>query len=807
MPLAIQQKIFIFISKIFIMPSLIPGFEFDIFISYRQKDNKHDGWVTEFVNQLKGELESTFKEDVSVYLDINPHDGLLESHEVGDSLKEKLKCLIFIPIISRTYCDPKSFAWEHELKAFIELAARDQFGLKVKLPNGNVTSRVLPIRIHDLDKDDIKQCESILGGFLRGIEFIYKEPGVNKPLSPLDDEKKNLNNTKYRIQINKVANAIDEIIHSLKRVSTAQGEERQQGTLAEGNKVYGSKSLNNKAKNQQKIYKWLIISLVLILCVVGAYTIFKTINSGRQETDITKLDKSIAVLPFTNDSPDKENEYFCNGMMEEILNQLQKIKDLRVKSRTSVERYRNPDIDIKEIGHELGVSLILEGSVRKAGDDLRITAQLIDAKSGNHLWSETYNGKYTEAIFEFQSNVAKKVAASLSAVITPKEEKSLDKKPTTDMRAYDLCARGQGMVDKWYDTSDSLYLRLAQNLYNRALAVDPEYLGAFSGKSRIYRLVGKYDSARICAEKIMEIDPESPDGPAELGIYYWSLNKYDSASIFLQKALDIGPNDPWAYETMGQFICLYKNDIAEGLPYYQKALDLGGGTEAWINSDLALVYCQIGEYQKALKYFNIALSLSSRCGNIFIYDYTLAVQGKYDEALHFLDSICSISACEPTCDGMRYYIYTSLKEFEKAEKYYNKALKSGDKTIADYDIYLAYLYKETGRKNKALSVLNNSIQRDEKELKGDLDGFVLKVITLRLAAAHALLDENKKALHYLSELEKTGLIEWPCTLSSFPFDKLRNDPEFKAIVRRIEDQRVAVRKKIREMEERGEIDL
>jgi hypothetical protein len=179
------------------MSSLIQGYEYDIFISYRQKDNKHDGWVTEFVDNLKGELESTFKEEISVYFDINPHDGLLETHDVDASLKDKLRCLIFIPIISRTYCDPTSFAWEHEFKAFVELASQDQFGLKVKLPNGNVASRVLPIQIHDLDSDDKNLIESELGGFIRGIEFIYKEPGVNKPLSIKDDEKKNLNKTKY----------------------------------------------------------------------------------------------------------------------------------------------------------------------------------------------------------------------------------------------------------------------------------------------------------------------------------------------------------------------------------------------------------------------------------------------------------------------------------------------------------------------------------------------------------------------------------------------------------------------------------
>ena len=108
------------------MSSLIPGYEYDIFISYRQKDNKGDRWVSEFVENLKGELEATFKEDVNVYFDINPSDYLLESYDVDASLKDKLKCLVFIPIISRTYCDSRSFAWEHEFKAFVEQAPQDR---------------------------------------------------------------------------------------------------------------------------------------------------------------------------------------------------------------------------------------------------------------------------------------------------------------------------------------------------------------------------------------------------------------------------------------------------------------------------------------------------------------------------------------------------------------------------------------------------------------------------------------------------------------------------------------------------------
>ena len=198
------------------MSSLLPEYKYDIFISYRQKDNKYDGWVTEFVDNLKRELDSMFKEEVSVYFDINPSDYLLENYDVDASLKDKLKCLVFIPIISRTYCDPKAFAWEYEFKAFLNLASNDNIGLKVELPNGNFANRVLPVRIHDLDDSDTKLIENTLGGILRPIDFIYKESGVNRQLRARDDDIiKSPGQVLYRDQINKVALAIREIIHSM----------------------------------------------------------------------------------------------------------------------------------------------------------------------------------------------------------------------------------------------------------------------------------------------------------------------------------------------------------------------------------------------------------------------------------------------------------------------------------------------------------------------------------------------------------------------------------------------------------------
>ena len=339
------------------MGSIIPGYEYDIFISYRQKDNKGDRWVSEFVEALKTELESTFKEDISLYFDINPHDGLLETHDVDDSLKDKLKCLIFIPIISRTYCDPNSFAWEHEFKVFIDLASKDHFGLKVKLPNGNVATRILPIQIHELNPEDKSLLENELSGVLRAIEFIYKEPGVNRPLTPKDSEEKNSNKTNYRNQVNKVANAIDEIIHGLRSIHAAPADRNiqpyQKVTIAkEGSDIEMQKGETVSNKN---IKRWVISGLLVLLCIAGVFVILNVIEKRKQAIDIANLEKSIAVLPFKllSDEPDKQ--YLADGMMDAITLHLSKINDLRVMSRTSVEQYRGAIKTTRQIGKELDV--------------------------------------------------------------------------------------------------------------------------------------------------------------------------------------------------------------------------------------------------------------------------------------------------------------------------------------------------------------------------------------------------------------------------------------------------------------------
>ena len=197
--------------------SILPDFDYDIHISYRYNDNKYDGWVTQFVEKLNQELSATLKDKLTIFFDKNPEDKRMGFENEDGSTSPKINSLIFIPVISQTYCDETSPVWKNEFRIFKEEIKNDQLGSTIKLPNGNITSRVIPIKIHDIDTADIKLLESELSGGLRSIDFIYREQGVNRPLHPTDDEKHDSSQRPmYRNQINKLANAIKDIISGIK---------------------------------------------------------------------------------------------------------------------------------------------------------------------------------------------------------------------------------------------------------------------------------------------------------------------------------------------------------------------------------------------------------------------------------------------------------------------------------------------------------------------------------------------------------------------------------------------------------------
>ena len=581
------------------MSSILSGFEYDIFISYRHNDNR-SGWVTEFVKSLQEELGATIKDSVSVYFDTNPHDGLLETHDVDDSLKEKLRCIIFIPIISQTYCDPKSFAWRNEFLVFKKLANEDQFGLKIKLQNGNTTSRILPIKIHDLDAEDKLTIENEIGGVLRAIEFIFKSAGVNRPLLAHEDHPQdNLNKTFYRDQVNKVANAIKEIISTLKN------------PVSQPVRKTNAEQLTTKSPRNKKSLIVVLVS-VLLLGAAGYFLYPRQFPSTKVEE--VALDNSIAVLPFVNMSNDPEQEYFSDGITEQIITNLAHINSLKVIARTSTMKYKKTNKSISEIGKELNVTHVLEGSIRKSGDRIRVTAQLISVKDETHLWAQDYDRGLAD-IFMVQDEVSMAIANSLERKLTPREYESIKSERSSNVESYQHYLKGVYIHNELYYIK-----RLKEDFINSenelktAIQLDSGYALAYAALADLYDTYYNFSTTSLeerlkfealrnqFSDTAMKLNPNNP--------YVISVKAYsfshkqnktdadvDSVFKYQRRALALAPNDV--------FVCDALSVDYSGQGLYYQAIQL---RERTINLDptygnyyslLGALYLNLGEYQKA----------------------------------------------------------------------------------------------------------------------------------------------------------------------------------------------------------------
>jgi TolB-like protein/Flp pilus assembly protein TadD len=773
------------------MPSMVEGYNYDIFISYRQKDNKYDGWVTEFVDNLRKELEATFKEDISVYFDINPHDGLLETHDVDASLKEKLKCLVFIPIISRTYCDPKSFAWEHEFKAFVELASRDQFGLKVKLAGGNVANRVLPVQIHELDADDKKLVEGELGGFMRGIEFIYKEPGVNKPLTSEDDEKKNINKTKYRIQINKVSNAIKEIITGLKN-PVREGKETSNKTV--------ELKTSPGIKLRTRIIAGVIIALALI--VAGYFIIPKLFKFS------VEPEKTIAVLPFKLLSDEPDNQYLADGMMDAILLHLSKIEDLSVMSRTSVEQYRNPNKTIPEIGRELGVEYILEGSFQKSGDEVRLIVQLIRATKDEHVWSNKYDRKWDD-IFSVQSEVAQTIAEELNATITPEEKEILNKEPTSNLTAYDFYQRGQAAYLKNpFTVVDNKLLKKAEFFYLKALKYDSAYALAYAGLARVYRdkntqnqntyLSKNYlDSVKILADKALSFDPRLAEGYDIKAYYYIDLGESEKAIEELNKAIKYNPNDWEAYQNNAY---LYASDyrLLDFVKVFEnliKAININKGYALPnLQRYLGQAFVELaGIKEKGIYYNQQAFELDGDSLSFYLLQGLIEETFEdFNKAIEYYKACYAINPLDiRTLSALGYdYVITGNKK--EALEYYKKFIAhlqfTGNAGLGQMH-RIGYAYWINGYKKESEQYFDEQIKQSTESIKMNRSYVVNFSAYYDLAGVYALRNEREKAYSNLNVFTTLKVCpKYWITLFKFDplFDGIRDDPEFKRILNDIE---------------------
>ena len=329
-----------------------------------------------------------------------------------------------------------------------------------------------------------------------------------------------------------------------------------------------------------------------------------------------KIDKSIAVLPFENLSDEKENAYFADGIQDDILTNLSKIGELKVISRTSVMPYRGKTQNLREIGKTLGVSAILEGSVRRSGNRVRVNVQLIDATNDEHLWANDYDRDLTD-VFAIQTDLAQRIASELKAKLSPTEKAQIENKPTQNSEAYLAFVRGHDLQSTSYE--DLGKLKQAEQLYQRAIDLDPKFALAYARYSQLESWCvhsfeatpARREKARELAKRALELQPDLPEAHLAQGfVDYYVDNDFESAAGEFEIARRGLPNEAEVYLSLGA-IQRRQGKWAESNASLEKAVSLNP-KDVWSMQNLAINYEVQRDYDAANKVLDRALAVDPK---------------------------------------------------------------------------------------------------------------------------------------------------------------------------------------------------
>ena len=408
--------------------------------------------------------------------------------------------------------------------------------------------------------------------------------------------------------------------------------------------------------------------------------------------------KSIAVLPFVNMSGDAENEYFSDGIAEEILNLLVKLPQLRVASRTSSFIFKGKSVGIREVADQLGVSTVLEGSVRRAGERVRITAQLIDAATDSHLWSETYDRELKD-VFQIEDDIAKSIVDALQMTLTPKERRAIQVVSTSDAKAYDYYLRGRSYM---YTMTRRDY-ECAIQMFEQAIKLDDKYALAYAGIADAYSHLYRYAEATKenvqraveASEKAVKLDSDSAEARASHGLAMFISEDYAAAEQEFQRAIELNPNLWEAYYYFG-LARSSQGKFEEAIEMYKKAMEVNPG-----------------DYQAP----------------IFIAQSFASLGRKHDEMKARLASLEQIQRhldMNPH-DTRALYVganqFANVGEFEKAQELAERALgRDQDEPVVLYNVSCFYAMK--GDTDRAMELLDRAVDNgwgDKAWLETDPD--------------------------------------------------------------------------------------
>ncbi|MFW6193530.1 MAG: tetratricopeptide repeat protein, partial [Gemmatimonadota bacterium] len=432
---------------------------------------------------------------------------------------------------------------------------------------------------------------------------------------------------------------------------------------------------------------------------------------------------SLAVLPFDNLTGDPGQEYFADGMTEEIITRLVRLERLKVISRTSVMRYRDADASLRQIGAELGVGTVLEGSVRREGRQVKVTAQLVDARTDAHLWAETYD-RELESVFEIQADVAQAIARELElrfAAAPGSSAAAPGRYGTSDREALDLYLRARALWN--LRTEDDL--REAVALFEEAVDRDPEFAAAWAGMADAFVVLpayvrpgpeveavdhgATYERATRAARRALELDPGLAEARAALGMAATYTHRWEAAGRHFRRALEGAPG----YATAHQWYALHLSalgELDEAVLHAERARVLDPFAVA-VTFDLAVVNFMARRYQAALRAVEQARQLSS--GYVSALDFRVVVleeMGRFGEAIEALDPYLREAFGEEVADEVMPEVRSAYEE-DGPEGYYRARLDATEGLASDF-VHALYLLR-SGRTDRAFDALEEAAARSQ----------------------------------------------------------------------------------------------
>jgi len=495
-----------------------------------------------------------------------------------------------------------------------------------------------------------------------------------------------------------------------------------------------------------KKHTWIYVVIIGAAFSVGLFFIGRYTGRNTVSASATELPaKSIAVLPFDNLSRDPDNAYFAEGVQDEILTRLAKVADLKVISRTSTQRFKSAPSDLREIAKQLGVTNILEGSVQKANDQVRVNVQLINALTDAHLWAEIYDRKLTD-IFAVESDIAKTITDTLQAKLTGSEKQMIAAQPTSDTAAYELYLKGRFFWNKRTGAD----LKRAIDYFNQAIAKDPNYALAYAGLADSYTLLSVFSAAspqdsipqaRVAAKKALELDNTLAEAHASFGRILSGYDyDFERAIAEFERAIQLNPNYATSYHWISNGPLTARGEFDRAITEGKRAVELDPLSMV-DNADLGQIYFYARRYDEAISQVGKAIEIDP-------HSYL---------AHYYLGQIYQLQG----------HLTEAIAEYQKAVE-----LDDDPQALA----FLGQAQARIGQHDEAQKILSRMTEEAKSRY----------VSAYSFALMFIALGDKERAIDALERAYREGAANDIITIRVDPMlDPLRGDPRFEALAEKI----------------------